>query len=299
MTARFILSFDCEGKWGVADCLGPFERRKLTDARLRQAYRGIVALLDEYQIPATFAFVGAFSQSAACFRWLRPHLEELRVMAPDYIGPALRDIDETGEGWHGDWAVDMVGSATRHEIALHGVSHVPWTSVGATFIDGELALFRVLVGPVRESRTFVYPRNMVAHVHRLPEFGIIGYRQAPPARSRLFSLASEFNVFARPEEDPPRSDPQSIPAGYFVNWKHGPRRLVPTGVSAYRANHILATAFRRQAVVHYWLHPENVASEPNTLDVLRCVLREVALQREAGRCHVLTQLDYCHARGTA
>jgi hypothetical protein len=46
-------------------------------------------------------------------------------------------------------------------------------------------------------------------------------------------------------------------------------------------------------VVHYWLHPENIASAPATLGLLRMLLREVADAREAGRCEVMTQLDYC------
>lgn len=298
MAARFILSLDCEGKWGVADHLGAFENRSLTDSRLRHAYRDILAVLDAYQVPATFAFVGIFSQTERQFRRLWPQVEELRSAAPHYLGPVLRDIHQGGEGWHGDWAVDMVGSSrSSHEIALHGVSHVPWTSMDPAAIDHELALFAELEGPVRDSRTFVHPRNLIGHVDRLLGMGMIGYRGAPPVRSRLRSLASELNVLSRPQDDPPRSNPQMIPSGYFVNWKHGPRRLVPTAMSAYRVRRMLHIAARSGRVVHYWLHPENVASEPATLDVLRSIVTEVARQRDVGQCEVLTQIEYCWARG--
>ena len=64
LTARFILSLDCEGKWGVADHLTPANHAQLTDAKLREAYRSILDLLDRYAIPATFAYVGCFSLSA-------------------------------------------------------------------------------------------------------------------------------------------------------------------------------------------------------------------------------------------
>lgn len=295
MAARFILSFDCEGKWGVADVLSRREHKQLTDLRLRQAYDEIAALLDEYDVPATFAFVGAFSQSARDFDGIRPLLEELRQRAPSYLTPALDDIAHgSAQGWHGDWAVDAVGVArTRHEIALHGVSHVPWNSVDAAFARRELEIVPQLKGPVRDSRTFVYPRNAVAHEQLLSDAGFEGYRTGRPM-SRARSFLSEFDLFTRPEPVVARTNgAQPIPAGYFVNWKNGLRRLVPSWLSVLRAQRMLETARQNEAVVHYWLHPENVASAPETLALLRSLVRTAADARERGHCTILTQLDYC------
>src|SRR5437588_642093 len=128
MAALFLLTLDCEGRWGVADHLTSRDRRQLTDERLRYAYAAILKLLDDYGVEATFAFVGAFAQSPSDFARIRPSIEELRPVAPDYLGPALRGIDESGgAGWHGGQLVELVTSArTRHEIALHGVTHIPW-----------------------------------------------------------------------------------------------------------------------------------------------------------------------------
>lgn len=67
MTARFILSLDCEGKWGGADHLTPADHAGLSDQRLRQAYSDNLALLDEFDLPATSAFFGCFSLSG--LRW--------------------------------------------------------------------------------------------------------------------------------------------------------------------------------------------------------------------------------------
>ena len=46
MPARFIFSLDCEGKWGVADQLHRDAHRTLSTERLREAYAGLLALLD-------------------------------------------------------------------------------------------------------------------------------------------------------------------------------------------------------------------------------------------------------------
>lgn len=294
MPARFVLSLDCEGKWGAADHLGARDSRYLSDERLRRAYRSILAVLDDFSIPATFAFVGAFTQSPAQFARVRPAVEELGREAPDYLGPALRNLDETGgEGWHGDDLVDLVGQANvAHEIALHGVTHVPWTQLNDVAARAELELLQQLEGPIRDSKTFVYPRNLVAHTGLLESHGFEGYRTAS-RRSRLSSLLSEFNLFERPERPAAAKTIVPIPAGFFLNWRSGARRLVPPAMTVARARRLLLRAAANDGVVHYWLHPENVASAPSTLGLLKMLAREVARVRDAGHCEVMTQLGYC------
>jgi len=295
--ARFVLSFDCEGKWGSADGLTAGDRRDLKDQKLRDAYGAILSVLDEYRIEATFAFAGAFSQSASGFARIRPAIEALASEAPDYLRPALRDIDETGgEGWHGAALVEAVGTARmQHEIALHGVTHIPWTQMDPAFVDTELGLFESLEGPVRSSRTFVYPRNRVAHVDALEARGFLGFRAAPPDRSRFRSFLSEFNLFDQPEQEQRREGILAIPAGYFLNWRSGARRLVPPAITKLRAKRLLDGAAATNAVVHYWLHPENIATAPSTLQLLDTLVGEVAARRDAGHCVVLTQLGYCRS----
>jgi peptidoglycan/xylan/chitin deacetylase (PgdA/CDA1 family) len=295
VAGKFILSFDCEGKWGVADILTPEHGRDLSDERLRNAYHSILAILDEFDIPATFAFVGTFAQSPADFGRIRLGIEALAGKAQAYLAPALREIDEGGgEGWHGDHLVEEVTqSRAGHEIALHGVTHVPWTMLDEASAEAEMALFQELQGPVRESRTFVYPRNLVSHQAVLARHGFVGFRTARPERSRLLSLLAEFNLLETPEIPVPPADLVLIPAGFFLNWRSGLRRLVPPAVTRMRVRRLLGAAAAGGTVVHYWLHPENVASAPSTLELLRALVREVARSRDAGDCEVMTQLGYC------
>lgn len=302
MAARFILSLDCEGKWGVADQLTNSEQRYLTDARLRYVYAAILRLLDQYELQATFAFVGLFGESSAGFRRLRPAVNHLAEKSP-YLAAALLEIDSgCTEGWHGDWAVGMVGEARlQHEIALHGITHVPWGKLSRKLAKAELELFGHLGSAVRQSQTFIFPRNDVAHVDLLGGVAIEGFRLAPTPRMRVVSLASEFNLLSPPEPDPPPASegPLPIPAGYFVNWRHGLRRLVPHAVSRARGAIMLKRAEERGEIVHMWLHPENIATAENTLSVLESLLIQVAKLRDLGRCEVLTQLDYVRSRRAA
>lgn len=295
MPGKFILSLDCEGKWGVADVLDKRHRRDLCTERLSWAYRAILKVLEEYRLPATFAFVGAFTQSPRDFASIRPRIEALGGAAQAYLAPALRDIDDSGgAGWHGpDLLSNVLDSRVGHEIALHGVTHVPWTSLDETGAAAEMALFRDLQGPIRESRTFVYPRNLVAHVDVLARHGFAGYRTARSGRWRFRSLMSEFNLFAKPQDPLPSREIVNIPAGFFLNWRSGLRRLVPPAVTTLRARRLLRAAANTGGIVHYWLHPENVASAPSTLQLLAALAGEVARARDAGDCEVMTQLGYC------
>ena len=295
MGARFILSLDCEGKWGVADHLDRNVHTSLTDKNLRWAYDRIIALLDEYAVPATFAFVGCFAETKTALELRMDWLRSFEANAPNYIRPALRDMSEgSREGWHGDWAVDALGGArVDHEIALHGVTHVPWTQLDSSGAEEEMGFLRDMDLPVRHSQTFIFPRNEVAHRDALATSGIKGYRKAPPQRSRLASLASEFNVFSAPETDAQaEKELVAIPGGSFVNWRSGARKLVPVPLSVARARHMLNEAEKTGGVVHYWLHPENIASAPATLQLLREIVAEAARRRDAGRCVAMTQLDY-------
>lgn len=296
MVARFILSLDCEGKWGVADCLNASHRRDLADEPLERAYGDILRVLDQYGVPATFAFAGLFSQSADQFGKLRSQLETLANGGEDYLQSALRDIDAThGTGWHGPHLLENVaGAQAGHEIALHGVTHVPWTEMSDARAEAEMRLFQQLKGPIRNSRTFVYPRNLVAHVGVLSRYGLLGYRAAPPERSRAASLVSEFNIFAKPQSARPTDGLIQIPGGYFVNWRSGPRRVVPPAVTRLRGRRLLERAAGSGGVVHYWLHPENIATGRSTLKLLQGLIEDVARQRDAGNCEVMTQLGYCH-----
>lgn len=295
MSGKFILSLDCEGKWGVADKLTAFHHRTLSDERLRICYRDLLALLSEYMVPATFAFVGTFTLTRSQFSHCSDALDSLSNQAPYYLAPALADLRVgSRQGWLADWAVDAVTSTkVNHEIGCHGVTHLPWSSaVTEDTARAEIALLERMP-LIKDSKTYIFPRNKIAHLHLLAEHGFVGYRAAKSV-SRLSSLASEFNVFSKPEPMLPKAHPTVIPAGYFVNWQSGLRKIVPASMTRFRAKRMLNKAAEENTIVHYWTHPENIASAPQTLDVLRSIIEEAARMREQGKIEIVTQYDYCN-----
>jgi peptidoglycan/xylan/chitin deacetylase (PgdA/CDA1 family) len=294
----FMLSLDCEGKWGLVDCLAPRHKQLFTTGHLDASYRKVTSLLRKYSIEATFAFTSAFTLTPAEFDRLRPALEDFRRIGADpWIGRALAEIEQDqGQGWFAPACFDAVCEPGGHEIGSHGFSHIPWREPYATpaVIDAELALCRSIPafsGP--SVATFVFPRNQVAHLELLAAHGFLGYRSASPPASRAAKLASEFNLLSRSEKwQPSGRTPLPLPAGFFLNWRHGLRRSVPAALTVSRWKHMLRHAGTHGGIVHGWTHPENFIDGDGMFQMFEEILRSVADEREAGRLQVLTNREF-------
>lgn len=301
-TARFIVSLDCEGKWGMADNLKPYHHELLTDAAIARAYQRLVELFARYEVPATFAFVMAFTLSPEERERFR---SELHGDPSDLWLRAYREEVASGDmqGWHVPAALDIVRAASVHEIACHSFCHRPLgdRSISADGASAELSAANAVARLKGLSlETFVFPRNEVGHLRELRAHGFIGYRERlRRPRGRLgsaLSLAEEFNLWAPAQHRSAATDGLvPVPSGRFLNWRFGARKLVPAKVTAARWRHQLHDAAANGGVVHMWLHPHNLVTAPRTELLLETVLADVRAMREAGRLSVVTQRDYCRA----
>jgi hypothetical protein len=154
----------------------------------------------------------------------------------------------------------------------------------------DLALCDDLAG-----QTFIFPRNSIAHLNLLKTNGVVGYRAARPGNPAT-RILDEFNIFQRGEEATKPSDFREIPAGLFINWKSGLRRRIPVSLSALRYSRMLSGSQCSGQVIHFWSHPENFASAPQTFDVLEALLKQVKISLERGHLEVCTQIAYCEER---
>ncbi|TFY96879.1 hypothetical protein [Ramlibacter rhizophilus] len=293
-SGTFVLSLDCEGKWGVADQIAP-HHSMLSSRKLEATYRRLVEMLDRYGIEATFAFTTAFTLTRQQFRRLwREHGEDT-ARTSGWMTQALSHVDrDGGDGWFVPACLDAV-SASRggHELACHGFSHLPWRHPIASraAAAAELSLTRCVPGFGADAvTTFVFPRNQLAHLDLLPAHGFTAYRDAPRGGSRLATLARECGLWDRSETFTHcTSDPLArLPAGRFVNWRHGLRCVVPAAVTVQRWTHIIRDAQRTGGVVHAWTHPENFIDGHGMFEMFEQILQRVAQARAAGGLQVRT-----------
>jgi peptidoglycan/xylan/chitin deacetylase (PgdA/CDA1 family) len=298
LSGTFIISLDCEGKWGMADHLEPYHQRLLTDRALANVYDCLVELFGRYDMAATFAFVMAFLLDPEERRQFPALLDKKEAGNDGWLRHYWADIDAGGsEGWFQPHALEAVNADGRHEIACHSFCHRPMddTSLSAEGARTELAA-AAHVAKLKQVdlKTFIFPRNAVGNLPLLAEAGYIGYRErlARPDRrlGRIARLAEEFNLW--PAVQMPREGHRGlvpIPPGYFFNWRFGARRYIPPAITLARWKSLLNRSAQTNGVAHLWLHPHNLITSPDTAETLEAVLAHAARLRDGGRIEVLTQ----------
>lgn len=261
MTGTLLISLDCEGKWGMADDPSMVGPHRITDESLRWAYSQLFSLLEKNGLRATFAIVGLF---VAGQESTRAHFQEMASSAAgrDWLTIPMKALESRStDGWFFEELPRMVMQSGQHELASHGYSHLPFTSLGFT---EELAHYE-LAAMQRLShvhslgiQSMVFPRNQVAYSHLLNQYGIQKFRPSTEGDGftyRIGSLLREFNIRTSSEI---LTDEQVVPAGHFVNWRSGARLVVPPSVTLLRWKRILKHAVRTGRCAHLWFHPHNL-----------------------------------------
>jgi hypothetical protein len=297
----FIMSLDCEGKWGMADSLRPYHHRDLTDRNLADAYRQLLDILARHEIAATFAFVMAFTLSQRERRGFAV-LDAKQNRRDSWLGHYWASLEAgQGEGWHVPEAFDRVRAAGRHEIASHSFCHRPLGD-GAIDEAGAATELAHAAEAARlknvELRTLVFPRNQEGNLRAVKGAGYLGYRtrinRPGGMRGKAMALLEEFDTSAGPQAPlAEREGLIAIPPGRFFNWRFGLRRVVPPQVTVARWRNQLNRCVRDGGIIHLWLHPHNLITGPGTASVLSDVLAYVARLRDQGSLEVMTQRDYC------
>ena len=284
MTGTLLVSLDCEGKWGMADDPGMLKDDSINDRTIRAAYDSLFRLFETSQIRATFAVVGLFVGGPS---EARRHFGNVETeMAHAVWSRIPRRMLSTGDnsGWFYEELPRRILVSGQHEIASHGYSHLPFTYNGVSESTAryELECMRSLSEANSwHIESMVFPRNEVAQVHLLSQYGIVRFRDGEQPNTRFVRAMrslEEFNVLRRAELLP--GDKTRVPAGRFVNWRSGLRRSVPSRVTVRRWQHILDDAERRDRCAHLWFHPHNLITGSQQLEL---VTRIVALAAERVR----------------
>lgn len=273
---RVVISVDAELGWGFHDRNAPPDAR--IDAA-REGWMSLVELFDEYDVPATWAVVGHLLREDCgssddvepCPCVQSPVLtERSRRYAPELV-TAVRDAD------------------AGHELACHSFSHLEFDDITKDRARSEVV--RSIAAARAHDitlRSFVFPRNRVAHRDVLAEQGFTAYRGVGPARgdSRLRRFVQTTTGIWTPPLVSPTIDeyglvdiPDSLYLFRFEGW---PRTVVESVgedpvVRLFRRGVDAAAA--SDEVFHCWLHPNNVVAERDVTR-LRTMLSFLASRRD-------------------
>lgn len=288
------LSFDCEGRWGMADRNHTW-LSELTIDNLTEAYEYILETLNKYNIGATFAFVGAMTETKEDF--INRSLPVLTgINHQKWLEPILKSIDRD-EGWFVPKVFELVKNNNAHECASHGYTHTPFSYLDSKEFITEMNLIKQWsVDKKIKCKTLIYPRNDINYSDHIKGYGIDLYRSSP----KLFnvkkfpkfinSFFEELNIFKDSEELD--SYGSAIPGGVFINWRYGSRKLIPNAISNMKYRNILNSAIKNNNIAHFWTHPHNFITAPESKKIFEKLCQQIAKKVETNELEVRRQIDF-------
>lgn len=278
MPGTFVLSLDTEIAWGTYTPEGLRRHAEAFDHH-GKIIDGLLALLEEHQVPATWAIVGALLREAPP-----------GVGRPTYSFAAAPDSQRAPDPQRPHWysAPDLVdrirASRVSHEIGTHTFFHTLATDPGVTREHWETDLG--LVTEVCPAQSLVHPQNRVAFLDTLPRYGLRTYRGVQPAwysgfsgaLKRLCHLLDRALALTPPTfRITTERVPVNVPASMYLLPFGGPRAFVPGWSRVLQARRGLERAVARDELFHLWLHPFNLGTDGRLLGVLGRIL---AIARE-------------------
>jgi peptidoglycan/xylan/chitin deacetylase (PgdA/CDA1 family) len=288
-SAACCISADFEMGWGwrslglhAAESMGSKERLHLPL---------ILALLEEYSIPITWATIGhLFLES--CGRSSRglAHADMPRPSSDGswsgdwYAHDPCSDV-ASAPSWYGpDLIQQIVDCRTPQEIGTHSFSHVNFSAQCSSrdVVERELKSCLEVMQPFGlRPRSLVFPRNRAEYSY-LP----------------LLASAGIIAVRHRERENRVRlSYPERTPSGIYKIYESMNLRIAKHYDYLQKAKIFIRKAVERQAVYSLWFHPSDPTAwfEPQ----LREILSHIDSERRSGRLWVATMRDlaaYCEAR---
>ena len=305
----FVFSLDTELAWGVFD-VGLFKASLPAFKKTRGEVRKLLQLMDEFETPATWAFVGHL-MIEECSRTGSVSHPDVLCPNHDWYPGHWHDVDpctnlDVDPLWYGTdilrWVMD---AKVEHDIGSHTFSHV---IVGDPACTREIAYSQfakcdeIHRGHGLELKSVIFPRDRVAHLDVLRELGVIAYRTE---EKRWFSDLSGVGrraahladrTLAIPAPTHPRAGIVedglvNVPSSMMLMARDGLRRMMPMASRRKQAFDGVRRAAERGEMFHLWLHPSDLGTDPALCELLGEIFEYVASLRDEGKMRVATMAD--------
>ncbi|QLG48564.1 polysaccharide deacetylase family protein [Natrinema halophilum] len=286
-----VISLDAELGWGFHDLPEPPVERVESG---RRGWRSMVELLEEFDVPATWAIVGHLM------------LDNCDATHADHPAPnGWFDRERTAWAerpdlrFGRDLVRDVLESDVEHEFASHSFSHVLFgrPETNRELAIAELERCRELADDWGQSiDSFIYPRNDVGHRDVLAEHGIGAYRGTSPTRDGVRgvfdSAIRDRSMLVTPIVD--EYGLVNVPASMFLFGFEGTARVVAESIwedpMVVLARRGIDEAARTDGLFHMWLHPNNLTHQRDDRR-MRAILSHLERRRSATDLTVETMAD--------
>ncbi len=278
-----MISFDCEGKWGMIDENKSWIEN-LSDKNLYEIYEFILEVLEKNNLKATFGFVGALLESEEEFRSKIKDVEK-KGNHRIWLEKFFRKYERGSEGYFIP-ELKFMFKDCRHELATHGYCHIPFDRLSEDEAFNELKLIQshMLSSGISYS-SLIYPRNRVAHSSILKIFGLERYRDFPNhlelkyLPKKINSILENLIIFKKAEG----THKNCVPGGIMIHWFYGYRKLIPMSILSKKYEYLLNDAINKNKVAHLWLHPHNLITSKKTKEIFVDLCKKIGDIKKEGK----------------
>ena len=269
----FILSLDMELAWGMRGAKYMMPRF----AKEREIIDALLALLEKYKLKATWAMVGhLFLDSCRPINGVK-HPE---IVRPTYnwLKGDWFDIDpasniQKAPAWYGrDIVYKILNCKVGQEIACHTFSHMLIGDSGcsAETFESELKVSRNLAWQQGVGlKSFVFPKNMAAHLDTLAKNKFICFRGAndnwyknfPSQPKKLAHVLDNYFLLPTRATAPQKIEGLwNLAGNYFYVHRDGWAKLLPVSFRVAKSKVGIKNAVQQKKIFHLWFHPFNMVS---------------------------------------
>jgi len=290
--AALCISIDLEMAWGRWEQIDDRYLRLAAEAD-RPIVRRLLQLAERHAIPMTWAVVGRIFDDS----------------------PGFANLQGPREAWFAPELVEALqASPVAHDVGSHSYAHVYYDRLSAADAGEDLgrdvALRKRWGLP---ARSWVFPRNGVAHVEQLVAAGVQVYRTLDggwlgtvrDTAPRLYpagNLLDKMLPIPPPLVAPPPRDGAvpgavALPSSTILLARNGLRRLVLPAVTRWRWSRAIEDAVSQRKLFHPWFHPSAFYFDPEPqFAMFEAFLRFAAEQRDAGALRIATMADFAEPR---
>lgn len=307
-----VLSLDLELSWGRFDKLSTnvLDAQSLEE---RNRIKRLLALLDQYEIPATWAMVGHLmldsctrDQDGQAHVEVSPH-PRYSWFARDWFCFDPCTEASHAPSWYAPDVVDWIREArVGHEIGSHSFAHIYYGDPECTSSVAQADLQAAVNAAAKKGvvlSSFVFPRNQVGHLPLLKSFGFRTYRGTMPdlipgATGALRRVANLLDQLCARSPTPVKAEEAlpgfwNIPGNHFFMARDGIRKYIPIASRVRKGEKGIDNAIKTGQLYHLWFHPFNLNTDSDAMfSGLEQIFSYACRMRKEGRLHILTMEEY-------
>lgn len=297
-TGIFCLSLDMELMWGRHDINYQDFTKRVEKERV--VIKKILDILDKYEIPTTWAFVGhLFLNNCRAVKGIK-HPEILRGKFPWYEKDWFYLDPCTDNKKNPEWyAIDILKSVQKiknQDIGCHSFSHVQFGNEGCSRECAESEVKASVEAAGKQKiylNSFVFPYNSVGHIDVLRKYGFKSFRGEDQYTNlsrinRLKQMVELYLPIAGPLHKPSIvKGLVNIPGSFYFLSARGSRKYIGANVRFRKAKMGIDAAISRKAVFHMWTHPiDLVDNMPTLMKDFEKIIKYVAEQRNENKIEI-------------